>query len=289
MEGTALATGLVCGLPPPLSTNAAPPPADPPAADPAASLASPAAADVAVQGAPVPAAPAPCRYDTRVGPTPPSPPHPRPFKRASPPKRDPGESSSSRAQEPQSPPVQGPAADFPLDLSTASLIRRPIFHCGPITGNSDCSAKELHNENFYDISDFVALSELRDSMWLVQQYSLEPFITPCQFFYPWVAIEFYHAMTSRQVPHPSVIHFSINGREGTLRASDITATFNLPVILANSSEYRQWPHPSPREMVRLLTRDTTAGSILFQRQLPSSMLLIDHVLRSNLFPLQHLV
>ena len=42
-------------------------------------------------------------------------------------------------------------------------------------------------------------------------------------------------------------------------------------------------------MVRLLSRDATTGSILFGRYLPPSMLLIDHVLRSNLFPLQHLV
>ena len=33
----------------------------------------------------------------------------------------------------------------------------------------------------------------------------------------------------------------------------------------------------------------TAGPILFRRQLPPSMLLIDHILLSNLFSLQHLV
>ena len=42
-------------------------------------------------------------------------------------------------------------------------------------------------------------------------------------------------------------------------------------------------------MVRILSRDTSAGPIIFRRQLPPWMLLIDHVLRSNLFPLQHLV
>ena len=114
-------------------------------------------------------------------------------------------------------------------------------------------------------------------------------MTPRWFFYPRVVIEFYHTMTSRQVPHPTAIHFFIDGREETLRAADIAATFNLPVVLVNSAEYRQWPHPSPREMVRLLSKDTTAGSILFRRQLSPSLLLIDHVLRSNLFPLQHLV
>ena len=114
-------------------------------------------------------------------------------------------------------------------------------------------------------------------------------MTPRWFFYPRVVIKFYHTMTSRRIPHPTTIHFSIDGCEGTLRASDIAATFNLPVVLANSDEYRQWPHPSPREMVRLLTRDTTTRSIILERQLPPSMLLIDHILRSKLFSLQHLV
>ena len=114
-------------------------------------------------------------------------------------------------------------------------------------------------------------------------------MTPHQFFYPWVVIEFYHTMTSRIAPNPIAIHFSMDDRARILRATDIAATFNLLVVLANSADYRQWPHPSSREMVRLLSRDVTAGSILFRRQLPPSMLLIDHILRSNLFPLQHLV
>ena len=126
-------------------------------------------------------------------------------------------------------------------------------------------------------------------MRIVQCYSLEPFITPRRFFYPRVVIEFYHTMTSRRKPNLTAIHFIIDGRHGILRATDIAATFNLPVFLANSADYRQWPHPSTREMVRFLSHDTTAGPILFRRQLPPSMLLIDHILPSNLFPLQHIV
>ena len=114
-------------------------------------------------------------------------------------------------------------------------------------------------------------------------------MTPCRFFYPRVVIEFYHMMTSKKDPNPTAIHFSIDGRPRILRATDIAATFNLPVVLADSTDYRQWPHSSTREMVRLLSRDTTVGSILFRRLLPPSMLLIDHILRSNIFPLQHIV
>ena len=114
-------------------------------------------------------------------------------------------------------------------------------------------------------------------------------MTPRRFFYPWVVIEFYHTMTSRREPHPTALYFSIDGRPGILRASNIAATFNLSVVLANSAEYRQWPNPYPREMVCLLSRDITAGSILFRRQLPPHMLLIDHILWSNLFPLQNTI
>ena len=114
-------------------------------------------------------------------------------------------------------------------------------------------------------------------------------MTPRRYFYPRVVIDFYHSMTSRKEANPTALHFSINGRPRILRASDITAALHLPVVLANAADYRQWPHPSTREMVRLLSMDATGGIILFRRHLPQRMLLIDHILRSNLFPLQHIV
>ena len=114
-------------------------------------------------------------------------------------------------------------------------------------------------------------------------------MTPRRFFYPRVVIEFYHTMTSKCESNPTALHFSIDGRLGILKASDIAATFNLSVVLANSAAYRQWPHSSLREMVCLLSKDTTAGTILFRSQLLPRMRLINHILRSNLFPLQHIV
>ena len=237
--------------------------------------------------------PTPRRYHTRVGPTSLSLPHPRPSWRAPPTKRartsGPGESSSSRLQEPQSPPHQGLVGAPPLDLSPASIIWRPLFHYNPIPENVDYSEKDLHDEVYYDLQSFSADQELRDSMLLVHRYSLEPFMTPRQFFYPRVVIKFYHTMKSRRESTPTTLNFSIDGRVGILRALDIAAIFNLSVVLANSTAYRQWPHPLPREMVRLLSGTTTTGSVLFRRHLPPRMLLIDHILWSNLFPLQHTV
>ena len=238
-------------------------------------------------------APAPRRYHTRVGPTPSTPSHPRPSRRAPFSKRGqtsgPGESSRSRPQEPQSPPHQGIVGAPYLDLSLASIIRRSYFHYNPILGNADCSERDLHVEVHYDLLSFFEDLKLRDSMLLMQRYSLKPFMTPRRFFYPQVVIEFYHTMTSRRESNPTALHFSIDGRLGILRASDIAATFNLPVVLANSIAYRQWPHPLTREMVRLLSGDTNVETILFRRQLPPRMRLIDHIPRFNLFPLQHIV
>ena len=112
-------------------------------------------------------------------------------------------------------------------------------------------------------------------------------MTSRQFFYPRVVLEFYHTMTSRGVPSPLEIRFSIDDCFELLRAADITVALGLPVVLVNSTSYRQWPQPSQREMVRYLARDTTAGPILFHRQLSPQMLLVDHVLHTSL--LQHYV
>ena len=59
--------------------------------------------------------------------------------------------------------------------------------------------------------------------------------------------------------------------------------------MANFTDYRQWTQPSQRDMVRSLARDTTAGPILFRRQLSPQMLLVDRVPRTSLFPLHHYV
>ena len=96
-------------------------------------------------------------------------------------------------------------------------------------------------------------------------------------------------MTSRGVPSPLELRFTIDDRLGVLRAADISAAYGLPAEQANSGGYRDWPQPTQREMVRCLTRDTIAGPVLFRRQLPPQMLLVDHLLRTSLFPLQHYV
>ena len=236
-------------------------------------------------------APAQRRYHIRVGPTPLAPSHPRPARRAPPAKRarisGPGESSSSRSRAPPSPPYQG-VVGAP-DLSPGSIILRHYFPCDPIPGNVSCRDRDYHGELYYDLPTFATDPGLRESMLLIQRYHLEPFMVPHQYYYPRVVTEFYHTMTSRREANPTALHFSIDGRPGILRAFDIIEALHLHVVLANAAGYRPWPHPSTREMVRLLSMDATSGSVLYRRHLPQRMLLIDHVLRSNMFPLQHTV
>ena len=224
-----------------------------------------------------------------MGPRAPSPVPQRRRKRARPSKRartsGPGESLRSRPE--PSPPPADEGSSPPL--SPASRIRRPLFTCDPIPGNVDLRAKDFHGEPYYDIPTLTADQRFRDSMRLIRHYSLLPFITPRQFYYPRVVLQFYHTMTSRGVPSPLELRFSIDGRPRVLRAADIITALGLPAAMANSTGYRDWPQPSQREMVRWLARDTTAGPILFRRQLPPHMLLVDHLLRTSLFPLQHYV
>ena len=181
------------------------------------------------------------RYQTRMGPRAPSPMHTRPRQRAPPSKRTrtsgPGKSLQSRS-EPSPPPADQSSSP---QLSSHTRITRLMFNCDPISGNVNLGAWDFHMESYYNIPALTADQRFRYSMWLIRQYSLLPFMTLRQFFYPRVVLKFYHTMTSRGVPSPLEIWFSIGGRPGILRAADIIAALGLPVVLANSTDYWRWP------------------------------------------------
>ena len=211
-----------------------------------------------------------------MGPWAPSPVPHRRCRKARPPKRawtsGWGESLTS-CPEPSPAPAEESSSPH---LSPASRIRRSLFTETPIPGNVDLRAMHFHGESFYNVPALTAEPRLRDSMRLITQYSLLSFMTPRQFYYPRVVLQFYHSMTSRGVP-------------GVPRAANISTALGLPAELAHSGGYRDWPQPSQREMVRCLTRDIMAGPVHFRRQLPPQMLLVDHLLQTSLFPLQHYV
>ena len=135
----------------------------------------------------------------------------------------------------------------------------------------------------------MADPRFRDSMRLIEHYSLLPFMRPRQYYYLRVVLQFYHSMTSRGAPSPLELRLTIDDRPRVLRATDISAALGLQIPQANSGGYRDWPHPPQREMVHIFARDTTVGQVLFRRQLAPHMLLVGHLFRTSLFPLQHYV
>ena len=231
------------------------------------------------------------RYQTWMGPRTPSPMPRRRVRMARPSKRartsGPGESSSSRPQ--PSPVTSAAEATSSPQLSPASRIRRPLFVGNPIPGNARLHRRPFHQESYYDVPALRADPRYREFMRLIKDYSLLPFMTPRQYYYPRVVLQFYHSMTSRGGDSPLELQFSIDDRPGVLRAADISAALGLRIPPRNAEGYRDWAHPPHREMVRALARDTTAGPVFYRRQLPPQMLLIDHLFRTSFFPLQHYV
>ena len=124
------------------------------------------------------------RYQTRIRPRAPSPVPQRRRRRARPSKlartSGPGESSRSRPE--PSPPLAD--EDSSPQLSPASRIKRPMFTGDPIPRNVDLHARNFHGEPFYDVLALTTDPRFRDSMRLITQYSLLPFMTPRQFYYP---------------------------------------------------------------------------------------------------------
>ena len=131
--------------------------------------------------------------------------------------------------------------------------------------------------------------DLRDSFELLQRYHLERLMTPREFFYPRVAMEFYQSMTTQGAQSPIAIHFSIDGRQGILEARHIIEALHIPFQPEDLAYFRQWSPISQRDMVRILSRWISRDSFLLCKEFPSGMLLVDILLRSNIFPLQYLV
>ena len=159
----------------------------------------------------------------------------------------------------------------------------------PLEGNLDCRARPFHSELCFDMETFRQQSELRDSFHLLQRYHLEHLMTPRDFFYPRVALEFYQSMTRHRVRDPTVIHFTIDGRHGILGARHIAKALYIPYEHVSPAEYKECSHLSQRDMVGILSRGTSTRSFLRRKELPPGMLLLDVVLRPNIFPLQHMV
>ena len=129
--------------------------------------------------------------------------------------------------------------------------------------------------------------ELPDSYDLLQSYQLEHLMNPREFFYPRVALDFYQSITTRGVRSPTAIHFTIDGHPGVLEARQIAKALHIPFKPNDFSVFCQWSLVSQRDMVHILSRGTFTDLVILRKELPLGMLLVDVVLHSNLFSLQH--
>ena len=113
-----------------------------------------------------------------------------------------------------------------------------MFVGNPILGNVRLHRRAFHQESYYDVPTLRADPRFRDSMRLIEDYSLLPFMTPRQHYYPRVVLQFYQSMTSRGADGPRELQFSIDDRRGVLRAADISAALGLRISPANAEGYR---------------------------------------------------
>ena len=100
-----------------------------------------------------------------------------------------------------------------------------------------------------------------------------------------MALDFYQSMTTRGAQSPTAIHFSIDGRQGVLKARDIVEALHIPYELVDPADFWEWSPVPQRDMVHILSKGTSVDSVLLLKELPPRMLLVDVLLRSNLFPL----
>nr|CAN67575.1 hypothetical protein VITISV_025809 [Vitis vinifera] len=161
--------------------------------------------------------------------------------------------------EPQEPQPPLPEPQIPAEIAPEEIIRRPMLTQLPIEGNLDCRAR----------------------------YHMEHLLTPRDFFYPRVAMDFYQSMTTKQVRDPTLIHFTIDGRHDILGARHIAEALQIPYEPSHFDDFREWTSATELEMVHILSRGASTRSHLLRGELPPIMFLIDAFLRHNLYPLQH--
>lgn len=113
-------------------------------------------------------------------------------------------------------------------IAPEAIIKRPMVTAPPIKGNSDCRARSFHSELYFNIEAMRQQPNLRDSFGLLQRYHLERLMTPKEFFYPIVAMDFYQSMTTQGAQSPTTIRFSTDRRQGILEARHIAEALHIP-------------------------------------------------------------
>nr|CAN81767.1 hypothetical protein VITISV_033398 [Vitis vinifera] len=113
----------------------------------------------------------------------------------------PAPSSAPSSEPPTEPQEHQPPlseSQIPSGIAPEVLIRRPMMTQPPIEGNLDYRARPFHSELCFDTATFKLRSDLADSFHLLRRYRMEHLMTPRDFFYPRVAMDFYQSMTTNQ-------------------------------------------------------------------------------------------
>nr|CAN80383.1 hypothetical protein VITISV_039769 [Vitis vinifera] len=136
--------------------------------------------------------------------------------------------------EPKEPQPPLPEPQIPSEIAPEEIIRRPMLTQPPIEGNLD--------------SAFRLQPELAQSFNLLRRYHMEHLLTPRDFFYPRIAMDFYQSMTTKQVRNPTLIHFTIDGRHGILGARHIAEALQIPYEPSHFDDFRAWTSHTELEM-----------------------------------------
>ena len=67
-------------------------------------------------------------------------------------------------------------------------------------------------------------------------------MTPRDFFYPRVALNFYQSMPTRRVRDPTIIHFTIDGCHGILGAKHIAEALHIPYEPMSLADFKEWSY-----------------------------------------------
>ena len=146
----------------------------------------------------------------------------------------------------------------------------------PIEGNLDCRGRLFHSELCFDIATFRFQSELAQSFNLLRRYHMEHLLTPRDFFYTRIAMDFYQSMTTKQVRDPTLIHFTIDGRHGMLGARHIAEALQIPYEPSQFDNFKAWTSHTELEMVHTLSRGAATRSHLLRGSFLQSCFLLMH-------------
>ena len=69
---------------------------------------------------------------------------------------------------------------------------------------------------------------------------MEDLLTPRQFYYPRVVLDFYQSMSTRGVRNLTLIYFTIDGRQGVIGARHIVEALHIPYEPVSQADFREW-------------------------------------------------